>query len=85
MVLFIFFNMIKKEIKCPHCNDTWEYEMIVEHSCNKCVVTKDFNFIEDEQDCVCYKCHNHYTMKITSSADIKMDDFVYNAWRHCKM
>ena len=77
--------MTKKEIKCPHCNDIWEYEMIVEHNGNKCVVTKDFNFIEDEQDCVCFKCHTHYPIKITSPADIKMDDFIYLLWRHCKM
>ena len=77
--------MTKKEIKCPHCNDIWEYEMIVEHNGNKCVVTKDFNFIENEQDCVCFKCHTHYPMKITGPADIKMDDFIYLLWRHCKM
>jgi hypothetical protein len=77
--------MKNKTFKCPNCGDTWEYEMVVDHSGKKCVVTKNYDFIEDGQDCTCFKCHAHYQMKITSPSDVKMDDFIYNVWRHCKM
>ena len=71
-------------MKCPHCGDTWEYEMVVDHG-TKCIVTKNYDFIEDGQECTCFKCHAHYKMNITSPSDVKMDDFIYNVWRHCKM
>ena len=77
--------MENKIYKCPHCGDEWEYKMIVDHGSGKSVFTKANNFIEEGQDCVCYKCHAHYTMKITRPSDVKMDDFIYNVWRHCKM
>ena len=70
--------------KCPCCGDTWEYNLIVDHGNGKCIVTKDFKFIEEGQDCVCYKCYAHYNLVITNPSDIKMDDFIYNAWRNCK-
>lgn len=77
--------MKKNTFKCPHCEDEWEILMVVDHGNNKCIVTPNYSFIENGQDCVCYKCHAHYTMKITTPSDIKMDDFIYNVWRHCKM
>ena len=71
--------------KCPNCGDKWEYNFIVDHGSGKCIVTENYTFIEEGQNCICYKCHTPYNMQITSPSDIKMDDFIYNVWRHCKM
>jgi transcription elongation factor Elf1 len=77
--------MSRKIFKCPHCGDEWEYETIIDHGDNKCLVTKNYEFLEEGQDCVCYKCHNHYRMTITSQPDMIMKDFIYYAWRRCRM
>lgn len=77
--------MIKKTIKCPNCGDTWEYNMVVDHGNGRVLVTKDYHFLEEGQECTCFKCHKPYRLEINSPSDIKMDDFIYNVWRKCKM
>ena len=70
--------------KCPHCGDTWKYIMVVDHESGKSIVTKNYNFIEEGQECTCYKCGNRYNMDITNSSDVKMNDFIYKSWKNCK-
>lgn len=77
--------MKNKTIKCPHCGDEWSYLYKVDYEDNKCVVTSNYDFINEGQECTCYKCHATYYLKTNEPADIRMDNFVYNVWRHCKM
>lgn len=73
------------KITCPHCQDVWQYKMVIEHGNNKSLVTDDFHILEDNQICTCFKCHGQYTLKITTPPSISVDDFIYQAWKHCKM
>jgi len=77
--------MKKKVMKCPHCGDEWEYQYIVDHGNNRSIVTLNYDFIEEGQECTCYKCHARYKVIATEPSDVRMDDFIYNVWRHCKM
>lgn len=74
---------MNKEIKCPHCGDTWKYKYAIDYETGKAVVTQDFIILEDSEKCTCFKCGNQYTPKVEHT-DVKMLEFVYKAWRRVK-